>query len=93
MVNRKSLARTSNTPGKTRTINFYNLDEKLYFVDLPGYGYSKMSKSEIEKSGMCIEEYLLKSKNISLICFILDIRHKPTNNDRLMYDFLFKNNM
>lgn len=93
MINRKSLARTSNTPGKTRTINFYNLDEKIYFVDLPGYGYSQMSKKEKEQSGKFIEEYILKSKNISLICLILDIRHKPTVDDKMMYDFLINNNM
>lgn len=88
MLNRKLLARTSNTPGKTRTINFYNLDDKLYFVDLPGYGYSEMSKQEKEKAGQFIEQYILKGKNISLICFLLDIRHTPTSNDKLMYEFL-----
>lgn len=93
MINRKSLARTSSTPGKTRTINFYNLDNKFYFVDLPGYGYSQMSKTEQEKVGKFIEEYLLKSKSISLTCLIIDIRHKPSENDRIMYNFLKDNNL
>lgn len=93
MVNRKSLARTSSEPGKTRQINFYNIDEKFYFVDLPGYGYSKMSKQEQEKVGHFIEEYLQKSKNISLIVFLIDIRHSPTSNDKLMYDYIFKTNL
>ena len=93
MINRKLLARTSSSPGKTRTINFYNLDNKLYFVDLPGYGYSKMSKQEKEKCGKFIEEYILKSKNISLICLIIDIRHTPTSDDKLMYEFLKYNNL
>ena len=78
MINRKNLARTSNTPGKTRQINFYNINEKFYFVDLPGYGYSKMSKQEKIISGNYIEEYLEKRQNIALITLILDIRHDPT---------------
>ena len=88
MVNRKSLARTSSEPGKTRQINFYNIDEKLYFVDLPGYGYSKMSKQEQERVGQFIEQYLCKSTNITLIIFLIDIRHSPTENDRLMYNYI-----
>ena len=88
MVNRKNLARTSSQPGKTRQINFYNIDNIFYFVDLPGYGYSKMSKQEQTKVGQFIEEYLVKSKNISLIIFLLDIRHSPTENDRLMYRYV-----
>ena len=92
MLNRKSIARTINTPGKTRQINFYNIDEQFYFVDLPGYGYSEMSKSEQLKVGHFIEEYLSKSKYISCIILLLDIRHKPTENDRLMYRFLIDNN-
>ena len=90
MINRKRLARTSSEPGKTRQINFYNIDEKFYFVDLPGYGYSKMSKAEQEKVGDFIEEYLFNRKNISLIVFLIDIRHSPTNNDRLMYNYIIK---
>lgn len=88
MVNRKKLARTSSEPGKTRQINFYNMDNKFYFVDLPGYGYSKMSKQEQSKVGSFIEEYLNKSKNIALIVFLIDIRHEPTANDRLMYRYI-----
>lgn len=88
MVNRKKLARTSSEPGKTRQINFYDMDHKFYFVDLPGYGYSKMSKQEQAKVGSFIEEYLNKSKNIALIVFLIDIRHEPTANDRLMYRYI-----
>ncbi len=88
MVNRKKLARTSSEPGKTRQINFYSMDNKFYFVDLPGYGYSKMSKKEQIIVGNFIEEYLTKSKNIALIVFLIDIRHSPTENDRLMYRYV-----
>ena len=93
LVNRKNLARTSSEPGKTRQINFYNMDNKFYFVDLPGYGYSKMSKAEQEKVGIFIEQYLKTSKNIALIIFLIDIRHEPTENDKLMYDYIFKTNL
>lgn len=88
MVNRKKLARTSSEPGKTRQINFYNMDNKFYFVDLPGYGYSKMSKQEQAKVGTFIEEYLNKSKNIAFIIFLIDIRHNPSENDKLMYRYI-----
>ncbi|MCI8362523.1 MAG: YihA family ribosome biogenesis GTP-binding protein [Clostridia bacterium] len=88
MVNRKKLARTSSEPGKTRQINFYNMDNKFYFVDLPGYGYSKMSKTEQAKVGSFIEQYLNTSKNIALIVFLIDIRHNPSENDRLMYRYI-----
>ena len=88
MVNRKKLARTSSEPGKTRQINFYNMDNSFYFVDLPGYGYSKMSKQEQAKVGTFIEQYLNKSKNIALIVFLIDIRHSPSENDRLMYRYI-----
>lgn len=74
--------------GKTRQINFYDIDENFYFVDLPGYGYSKMSKKEQEQVGMFIEEYLFNRKQISLIIFLVDIRHTPTANDRLMYNYV-----
>ena len=93
MVNRKALARTSSEPGKTRQINFYNIDEKFYFVDLPGYGYSKMSKQEQDKVGSFIEQYLVKSKNIALVIFLIDIRHNPTGNDRLMYDYIIRSGL
>lgn len=88
MINRKNLARTSSEPGKTRQINFYNIDEKFYFVDLPGYGYSKMSKVEQEKVGQFIEEYLFHREKIALIIFLIDIRHSPTANDKLMYNYI-----
>ena len=93
MVNRKSLARTSSEPGKTRQINFYNIDNSFYFVDLPGYGYSKMSKVEQEKVNEFTEEYLVKRDTISLIIFLIDIRHKPTSNDKLMYNYVMKSNL
>ena len=92
LINRKSLARTSSEPGKTRQINFYNMDDKFYFVDLPGYGYSKMSKEMQVKVGSYIEEYLFKRDKISLIVQLLDIRHKPTKDDMLMYEYLLKSN-
>jgi len=88
MINRKKLARTSSEPGKTRQINFYNMDNNFYFVDLPGYGYSKMSKVEQDKVGKFIEQYLNTSENIALIIFLIDIRHKPSENDRLMYRYI-----
>ena len=90
MLNRKKLARTSSEPGKTRQINFYSVNNSFYFVDLPGYGYSKMSKLEQEKVGSFIEEYLSKSQNIALIIFLIDIRHNPTENDMLMYDYAIR---
>ena len=90
MINRKALARTSSEPGKTRQINFYNIDEKFYFVDLPGYGFSKMSKQEQEKVGKFIEQYLNTSKNIALVIFLIDIRHTPTENDKLMYNYIIR---
>ena len=92
MLNRKKLARTSSEPGKTRLINFYNVDDNFYFVDLPGYGYSKMSKQEQAKVGNFIEEYLSTCKKIALIVFLIDIRHSPTENDRLMYQYIINTN-
>lgn len=92
MLNRKKLARTSSEPGKTRQINFYNVDDNFYFVDLPGYGYSKMSKQEQVKVGNFIEEYLSTCKKIVLIVFLIDIRHSPTENDRLMYNYIINTN-
>ena len=74
--------------GKTRQINFYNMDNIFYFVDLPGYGYSKMSKKAQEQVGKFIEHYLFNRKEISLIIFLVDIRHSPTSNDRLMYNYI-----
>lgn len=93
MLNRKSLARTSNTPGKTRQINFYNIDDNFYFVDLPGYGYSKLSKEEQVTMGKFIEDYLSKSSNIKLIILLLDIRHNPSVDDMLMYKYILKTNL
>ena len=86
MLNRKNLA-------KTRQINFYNIDDIFYFVDLPGYGYSKMSKEEKVTSGRYIENYLEKRNNIHLIILVLDIRHKPTSDDFFMYDYILKTNL
>ena len=90
MINRKKLARTSSEPGKTRQLNFYNIDNRLYFVDLPGYGYSKMSKKEQEQVGKFTEDYLFKRQQIALIIFLVDIRHKPTENDKLMYAYVIR---
>ena len=88
MINRKSLARTSSAKGKTRQLNFYNMDDKFYFVDLPGYGYSEMSKAEQAKVGASTESYLKNRKNINLIILLIDIRHKPSENDIMMLDFI-----
>ncbi len=88
MVYRKAIARTSQNPGKTRTINFYNVEDKLYFVDLPGYGYAKAPKTEIAKWGKMIEDYLLKRETLRAIILLIDIRHEPGENDRMMYDWL-----
>lgn len=93
MINRKKLARTSSEPGKTRQINFYNIDNAFYFVDLPGYGYSKMSKKEQEQVGKFIEQYLFHRKEISCIIFLIDIRHNPTENDRLMYNYVISSGL
>lgn len=93
MINRKKLARTSSEPGKTRQINFYNIDDYFYFVDLPGYGYSKMSKKEQEQVGKFIEEYLFHRKEIALIIFLVDIRHSPSENDKLMYNYMISSSL
>ena len=93
MINRKKLARTSSEPGKTRQLNFYNMDDKFYFVDLPGYGYSKMSKQEQVKVGEFIEYYLKHRQEICLIIFLVDIRHDPTSNDFLMYDYVIRSGL
>ena len=79
--------------GKTRQINFYNIDNLFYFVDLPGYGYSKMSKLEQVQVGKFIEEYLFNRKEISLVIFLIDIRHSPTENDKLMYNYIIKSGL
>ena len=93
LCGRKNLARTSNVPGKTRQINFYNIDETFYLVDLPGYGFSRMSKEEKVVSGKYIEEYLQKRENIALIVLVLDIRHKPTEDDMHMYHYILSTNL
>ena len=93
LINRKGLARTSSTPGKTRQINFYNMDGLFYFVDLPGYGYSKMSKEEQIRVGNFIEKYLAIRENINLIILVLDIRHKPTEDDKMMYNYIRNTNI
>lgn len=87
LMGRKSYARTSGQPGKTRTVNFYNINEQLYFVDLPGYGYARVSKETTEQWGKMIEGYLKNSKVLRLMFLLVDIRHKPNDNDRQMYDW------
>lgn len=91
LMNRKSYARTSSQPGKTQTINFYNINEKLYFVDLPGYGYAKVSLELRAKWGKMIERYLKKSNQLKLIFLLVDIRHEPSQNDKDMYDWIVHN--
>lgn len=88
LINRKAFARVSSVPGKTATINFYNIEDKFLFVDLPGYGYAKRSKADIKKWGEMIEEYLVTRENLSLITMLVDIRHKPSNDDVLMMNWL-----
>jgi len=89
LMNRKNLARTSSEPGKTQTINFYNINNgEIYFVDLPGYGYAKVSEKQREKWGKMIERYLKKSPSLKQVLLLIDIRHKPGNNDKLMYDWI-----
>ena len=88
LLNRKSLARTSASPGKTQTINFYNINKNLYFVDLPGYGYAKVSQEIRNKWGKMIERYLSTSKQLQRVFLLIDIRHAPSENDRLMYEWI-----
>lgn len=88
MLNRKSLARTSSKPGKTQTLNFFLINEYLYFVDVPGYGYAKVSKKEREAWGKMIETYLTSREQLKAVVLIVDLRHQPTNDDCMMYDFL-----
>ena len=91
LMNRKSLARTSAQPGKTQTINFYNINDELYFVDLPGYGYAKVSQQEKEKWGKMIEKYLHRSKVLQAVFLLVDLRHEPSANDRQMYEWILAN--
>lgn len=88
LMNRKSLARTSSQPGKTQTINFYNINDMMYLVDLPGYGYAKVPQKEKEKWGKMIENYLHKSKQLKAVFLLVDIRHAPSGNDKQMYDWI-----
>lgn len=88
LLNRRNFARTSQTPGKTRTINFYLINQEFYFVDLPGYGYAKLSKSEKEKWGAIMERYLQERDELCAICLLVDIRHEPSNDDKMMYDWI-----
>ena len=91
LLNRRALARTSSQPGKTQTINFYNVNDNLYFVDLPGYGYAKVSVEVKAKWGKMIERYLKKSKMLKCIFLLIDIRHDPSANDKMMYDWIVSN--
>ncbi len=91
LMNRKSLARTSGQPGKTQTINFYNVNKEVYFVDLPGYGYAKVSQEIKEKWGKMIERYLQSSKQLKVIFLLIDIRHEPSQNDKNMYEWIVYN--
>ena len=91
LMNRKAYARTSAQPGKTQTINFYNINDALYYVDLPGYGYAKVSQGEKEKWGKMVERYLHRSKQLRQVFLLVDIRHEPGANDRQMYDWILHN--
>lgn len=88
LINRKAYARTSSQPGKTQTINFYNVNESLYYVDLPGYGYAKVPIKEREKWGKMINQYLQSSKQLKVVFLLMDIRHEPSENDKLMYEWI-----
>ncbi|MGN0345658.1 MAG: ribosome biogenesis GTP-binding protein YihA/YsxC [Lachnospiraceae bacterium] len=91
LMQRKSLARTSAQPGKTQTINYYNVNNALYFVDLPGYGYAKVSRETSAKWGKMIENYLKKSPQLQAVFLLVDIRHEPSANDKMMYDWIVSN--
>ncbi len=91
IMNRKSYARTSSQPGKTQTINFYNINEELYLVDLPGYGYAKVSQETKAKWGKMIEKYLRRSQQLKAVFLLIDIRHDPSANDRDMYEWIVHN--
>ncbi len=91
LMNRKALARTSAQPGKTQTINFYNINDELYYVDLPGYGYARANESVKAQWGKMIERYLQKSSMLACVFLLVDIRHEPSANDRMMYDWIVAN--
>lgn len=93
LLNRKNLAYVGSTPGKTQQINFFNIDEKLYFVDLPGYSFSVMGKEKTEKINKVIDSYLKTRKNIVLVIMLVDIRHKPSKDDALMYNYLINSDL
>ncbi len=88
LMNRKALARTSAQPGKTQTINYYNINDQLYFVDLPGYGYAKVNEEEKAKWGKMVENYLHTSKQLKAVFLLIDIRHEPSGNDKMMYKWI-----
>lgn len=91
LMNRKSLARTSSQPGKTQTINFYNINDAFYYVDLPGYGYAKVAVAVKEKWGKMIERYLKNSAMLKCVFLLIDIRHEPSANDKIMYEWIVSN--
>jgi len=93
LLNRKNLAYVGSTPGKTQQINFFNIDDKLYFVDLPGYSFSVMGKEKSYKISRTIDLYLKKRENIALVVMLVDIRHKPSNDDKLMYEYLINSDL
>lgn len=93
ICNRKNLAKVGQTPGKTKCLNYYNVNNEFYIVDLPGYGYSTMSEKEKQTANKLVDFYLRTNENIKHIFFLVDIRHKPTANDRLMYEFLLSTNI
>ena len=88
LINRKNYARTSGRPGKTQTINFYNINDEFYLVDAPGYGYAGVSKTKRQNFGLMIEDYIVNRKNLKQVFLLIDFRHRPTNDDILMYDYL-----
>ena len=90
LVNRKALARTSSQPGKTQTINYYNINDAIYFVDLPGYGYARANQEVKAGWGRMVENYLHGSKQLKRVFLLIDIRHAPSENDRLMYEWICK---
>lgn len=88
MINRKNLVRTSQKPGKTQTLNFYKINDRFHFVDVPGYGYAKVSKKERNAWGIMLEEYFTERENLKAVVLLVDIRHEPTKDDVSMYEFL-----
>ena len=91
LMNRKSLARTSAQPGKTQTINYYNVNSQIYLVDLPGYGYTKIAKEVKDKWGKLVERYLYSSEALQVVFLLVDIRHAPSENDKMMYRWIVSN--